>query len=151
AFPSRSPRVSRSQSQKSAPSVGARVFRRVRNTVGDAVAATLEFLGGNLLIVSFLGLALVLIALFFVGLRWLQPSTPGEQIRLSRATQLIERHRVRQAVLLDQDKRLELLTKTGVPVWASYPNSDAYTGQLLDSLTKTNVPTEVDNQTWKWT
>jgi len=143
--------MSSARQSKSSPSGVGRALRRVRTTLADAGAATLEFVGGNVLLLSFLALGLVLIALFFIGLRWLQPSTPGTQVRLSRATQLIDRGHVRQAVLWDQDKRLQLVTRTGIPVWASYPNSDAYTGQLLDSLTKAHVPTEVDNQTWKWT
>jgi len=107
---------------------------------------TAEFVSANLLVVSFFVMALILIGLFFAGLRWLQPESPGAQVPLSRATQLIHNDRVRQAVLLDQDNRIEMELRTGALVWASYPGGNSYTPQLLGDLSKAGVPTEVNSQ-----
>jgi cell division protease FtsH len=119
-----------------------RIGRRLSN-VGRAFV---EFLLENLLLVSFLTLGLVLIALFFVGLNRIAPHSPGSPVELSTATYMINHHNVRQAVLLDQDSRLEIVTVGGNPLWASYPHADSYTSQLIDELRVAHVPTLVDSQ-----
>src|SRR5262245_59101479 len=87
-----------------------------------------------------LGLALAaatLLALFFIGLTLLQPSSPGREIRLSEARALIDAKKdnaIAEATLRDQDARLELNTFGGEQLWTSYPHSDSYTSELLDSL-----------------
>jgi cell division protease FtsH len=94
--------------------------------------------------------AATLLALFFIGLSILKPSSPGREVRFSDATALIAAPQaLRDATLRDQDARLELTTWTGERLWASYPHADAYTSQLLDLLTRNHVPTTVDSQTSK--
>jgi cell division protease FtsH len=96
-----------------------------------------------------------LIALFFIGLAVLSPSAPGQEIRLSDATALIQSDRVAEATLRDQDARMELIAKPapgaqgGARQWASYPHADAYTSELLTQLRRHKVPTTVDSQVGK--
>jgi cell division protease FtsH len=118
----------------------------LRKRIVRAAAAIVGFILENLLLLSFLVLGLVLIGLFFAGLSALTPSSPGAQTPLTSATNLITHHRVRAAVLLDQDSRLELETKRGIRLWAAYPHADSYTGQLIQTLQKAHVPTVVDSQ-----
>jgi cell division protease FtsH len=117
----------------------------VRKRLGRALEAIVGFVLGNLLLLSFLALGLTLIVLFFFGLRALAPSSPGTQVPLSSAVNLIQHHRVRAARLLDQDARVELLALRHRQLWASYPQN-SYTTELLQMLQKAKVPTVVDAQ-----
>src|SRR5262245_17259886 len=109
----------------------------------------LEFALEHVLLLSFLGLALILLALFFTGLSKIGPSSKGKETPLSNAVYLVNHNGVTQAQLLDQDARLELVTNRGARLWSSYPHADAYTSQLLDTLQKAHVPTTVDSQSGK--
>ena len=94
--------------------------------------------------------AAILLALFFIGLSILAPSSPGREIRFSDATGLISASgAVQKAELLDQDARLELTTSSGVQVWTAYPHADPYTSQLLTLLLQHKIPTTVDPQSGK--
>jgi cell division protease FtsH len=119
-----------------------RIGRRLSNVARGFVEFVLE----NLLLVSFLMLGLILIALFFVGLNRIAPHSPGTEVELSTATYMINHHNVRQAVLLDQDSRLEIVTVGRNALWAAYPHADSYTSQLIDELRVAHVPTLVDSQ-----
>jgi cell division protease FtsH len=102
------------------------------------------------LLAGLAGTAAVLLILFFVGLSIVERSPSGRQITLSSATELIStRGRVADATLLDQDSSLELRTQTGEKLWASYPQSDSYTGTLLNLLQREHVSTSVDAQSGK--
>jgi cell division protease FtsH len=118
----------------------------MRKRLVRAGGAVLGFVLDNLLLLSFLALGLVLIALFFLGLRTLTPESPGAQTPLTTAITMIQHHRVRDARLLDQDSRVELLTRHGVRLWAAYPHADSYTAELLQRLQRARVPTVVDQQ-----
>jgi len=111
-------------------------------TVRDTVAA-------NPLLAGLAATAVVLLVLFFVGLSIVERSPPGRQITLSNATELISTGRVADATLLDQDSSLELRTQAGEKAWASYPQSDSYTGTLLALLQRERVSTSVDAQSGK--
>jgi len=92
----------------------------------------------------------VLLALFFIGISILSPSSPGQQIQFSQAESLIATNGALSGVTLrDQDSRLELTTASGQHLWTSYPQNDAYTTNILNSLIKHNVPTTIDQQAGK--
>ncbi len=91
--------------------------------------------------------AALLLVIFFVGLGLIAPHSPGSQVSLTSAQSLIAHNAATSATLLDQDARLELHTVAGTQVWATYPHSDSYTGQLLVNLQHHNVNTTVDPQT----
>jgi cell division protease FtsH len=94
--------------------------------------------------------AATLLALFFIGLSILSPSSPGRQIQFSQADALITtKGAVQQATLRDQDARLELTTSSGQQLWTSYPHADAFTSELLSLLLAHHVPTTVDPQSGK--
>jgi cell division protease FtsH len=101
------------------------------------------------LLAGLAGTAAVLLILFFVGLSIVERAPSGRQIALSSATELISGGRVADATLLDLDSSLELHTQTGEKVWASYPQSDSYTGTLLTLLQRKHVSTSVDAQSEK--
>jgi cell division protease FtsH len=95
-------------------------------------------------------LAALLLALFFIGLSILSPSSPGQPIEFSQAEALISTNgAVQQATLLDQDSRIELTTSTGQQLWSAYPHSDAYTSLLLGLLNRHHVATLINSQSSK--
>jgi len=113
-------------------------------TIGSLLAA-------SPLIAGLAATAVVLLVLFFLGLSIVGRSPAGRQITLTNATELISQGHVERATLLDQDSSLELRTQAGEEKWASYPQSDSYTGTLLALLQRKDVLTSVDHQTGKST
>ena len=94
--------------------------------------------------------AALLLALFFIGLSILSPSSPGSQIGFSDAETLISTpNAVSQVTLRDQDARLEITTATGQKLWTAYPHADAYTSAILDLLRNRHIRTVVDPQSNK--
>ncbi|HUO74385.1 MAG TPA: ATP-dependent metallopeptidase FtsH/Yme1/Tma family protein, partial [Solirubrobacteraceae bacterium] len=121
-----------------------------RHRVADALRSVLIAATDNSLKLGLAIIAATLIALFFIGLGILSPSSPGKEISFSDATTLIATPgAVRQATLRDQDARLELKTFNEQQLWTAYPHADAYTSELLNDLQKHHVPTTVDPQSGK--
>ncbi len=106
-----------------------------------------EALLTNPLLTGLATAAALLLVLFFIGLRLIAPHSPGSQVSLTTAQTLIAHNGATSATLLDQDARLELHTLAGAQVWATYPHSDSFTGELLASLQHHGVNTTVDPQT----
>jgi cell division protease FtsH len=125
-----------------------KLFKRLRSVCARAGAGIAEVVLGNLLLVGFFVLAAVLITLFFVGLARLAPSSPGLERPISNAMYLINSGNVSTAKLLDEDNRVELVTKRGLQVWATYPDQ-SFTTELLAALQKAKVPAVVDAQSHK--
>ena len=129
--------------------------RSVWQRFSDTLYAFWAALSSNALLLGLATAATTLLLLFFVGLHMLQPSSPGREIRLSEARALIDVKKpeknklVAEAVLRDQDARVELSTFAGEELWASYPHSDAYTSDLINMLQKGQVATVVDSQEGK--
>jgi cell division protease FtsH len=115
----------------------------------EAAVGLLDAAFENALLLSFLGMALILIALFFVGLRRLAPNPPGTEVPLTSVIYRIDHHNISRATLLDQDSLVELTTVRKSQLWAAYPHTDAYTAQLLQHLQSKHVPATVDSQTEK--
>jgi cell division protease FtsH len=103
-----------------------------------------------------LALVACLLAMFAVlglALSYLSPSSPGRELSLDRVAALIEQERVTEAVLRDEDARVEGTFASGISspsgqgvFWASYPKSDSATGALLTALTGSGADVRVDNQ-----
>jgi cell division protease FtsH len=108
-----------------------------------------EAIVGSPLMAGLAGTATLLVILFFVGLSVISPHPNGRQTSLSNATALISGGQVEQAVLRDQDARLELRTLGGQELWATYPHADSYTGTLLALLQHKHVIVSVDAQAGK--
>ena len=118
--------------------------------LADGLRGVVAAIANNGLKFGLSAAAATLLALFFIGLSILSPSSPGSQIQFSQAEALISvKGAVQQATLQDQDARLELTTSTGQQLWTSYPHADAYTSQLLSLLNAHHVPTTVDPQSDK--
>ncbi len=90
--------------------------------------------------------SLVLTILFFSLLGAIQPSSPGEQVSLSRVSELTATKQVESAELLDQDSRVVIETANGRTVWAAYPSSDAQLNGMINALTKGGAAVTVDQQ-----
>jgi cell division protease FtsH len=119
------------------------------STVRRGFVMAVEIVAANPLLAALAATAVLLVALFFIGLTLIAPHSRGTQINLTAATELISEGRASQAKLLDQDARLELHTFTGDQLWASYPHADSYTGSLLAQLQHKHVPTTIDSQAGK--
>jgi len=144
-------RLSRLKLPRSGRKVQSTMSRRpLSKRLRDRALLFLEFLVGNALIVGLASMAAVMMALFFIGLSMLSPSSPGREVPLSDATSLIAtKGALSTATLRDQDARLELRTFSGDRLWASYPHTDSYTSSLIGQLHKNAVQTVVDSQTGK--
>src|SRR5579859_5887004 len=108
--------------------------RSLGSRLSDRLRSVVEFALRNTLAVGLATMATTLLILFFVGLSILSPSSPGSQIRFSDAVNLIKSGDIKQATLLDQDARLEMLVADGQRVWTSYPHADPFTANLLSEL-----------------
>ncbi len=106
---------------------------------------------GNVLLAGLAATALVLLVLFFVGLSLIAPSEAGSQTPLSNATTLITDGKVAAATLHDADAVIELKLKDGSEEWAAYPQSDAYTSNLLTLLDAHGAVVTIDQQSGKAT
>jgi cell division protease FtsH len=114
-------------------------LRRLAETIRDVVLA-------SPLLAGLAGTAALLLILFFIGLSIVSGSPPGKETSLTNATELVSKGQVAQVKLLDQEAALELRTLTGEALWASYPESNSYTGTLLALLQSKHVVTSVDSQ-----
>ncbi len=110
-----------------------------------------SFALGSPLLAGLAATAMVLIALFFLGLSVIAPNATGPQTALSNATVLIDHGEVAAATLRDQDSLVELQLTDGSYLWAAYPHSDTYTSTLLGQLESHGVLVTVDAQDGKAT
>jgi cell division protease FtsH len=131
----------------------------------DAGKEALFVIADNAMMFGLAVAVVILIALFFIGLSVLSPSSPGREIGITNAETLIGTPgAVAEATLRDQDARLELRagqalpttrtgfsTKAGEQLWTAYPHTDASTNTLIGLLAKNQVPTTVDQQSGKST
>ena len=125
---------------------------RFREALGEFFAR----LRARRMLVTLAVAAVALIVLFFVGLSAIGPSSAGRQVPLSEVVALIPTKPVADATtglasatLRDQDSRIEVTTVDGEQLWAVYPSSDSYTGELLEKLRRGKVETFVDSQSAK--
>ncbi len=109
-------------------------------------ATIVDIVVASPLLAALAAMAAILLVLFFVGLSIIAPHSRGKETPLTHATELISGGQVAQATLLDQDSRLELVTRSGERLWAAYPHSDSYTGTLIALLQRKDVPGTVNAQ-----
>ena len=119
-------------------------LRSLRGFLG----ALLEVALAKPLATALAGTAALLLLLFAIGLALVAPRSSGTQVSLTSAMTLVDAKPtpVVSATLLDQDARLQLHTTNGEQIWAAYPRSDTYTGELLAGLAKHGINTTVDPQ-----
>jgi cell division protease FtsH len=116
----------------------------------DSLRLMLRMIGDSPLMYGLAGTAAILLALFFIGVAILSPSSSGKQIEFSQATTLIRTPgALSHVTILDQDARLELTLPNGQEFWTAYPQSNAYTSEVLGLLQTHGVPTAVDPQSEK--
>ena len=126
-----------------APQVSGRDAARA---VGERLGTIARWFAKDPLSTLLLVASLVLTFLFFNLLGQIQPSTSGERIPLSRVSKLAEQKQISEATLLDQDARVLLETKSGLLLYAAYPESDAQTSAMVRGLTDSGAVVQVDQQ-----
>src|ERR1700742_660972 len=84
--------------------------RSLARRISDNFWMAWSVVAGNALLLGLALAATLLLTLFFVGLNRLEPSSPGDPVRLDTARELIDSKdkQVAMATLRDQDARLEL-------------------------------------------
>jgi cell division protease FtsH len=123
--------------------------REVFAAFGERFAGAGRALAKDPLSTFLLVSSVVLAILFFALLGAIGPSSPGEQVPLSRVSQLARSGQIASATLLDVDSRVVADTIGGQTVWAAYPGSDAETSRLLTELARSGAVVEVDQQSGK--
>jgi cell division protease FtsH len=121
----------------------------LRERLGRRLQDLIAGLLGNALVTGLATMVVILLALFFLGLSILAPSSPGKPVMFSVGELLIQQHQVSDAILLDQDARLEMTLVNGHRVWISYPHADPYTEQLIHDLNQSRTPFSIDSQSGK--
>src|SRR5436190_7637818 len=103
-------------------------------------------------IVAVLGtLAIVLFIVFFSLLGTLNPSSPGQEVPLGQVLTAAKQRQIASATILDEDARIEVMTRAGQQVWAAYPKSEGQTSRLIDGMQKAGAEFDVDQQSGKST
>ena len=132
----------------------------------DLAKLPLFVIDDNRLAFGLATMAATLLALFFLGLSLLAPTTRGHQVGTADAFTLITTPgAVSQATLRDQDARLELTVtggqlihdrqgalvaaSAGEHLWTAYPHEDPYTSQIITDLQHSNIDWSVDPQSGK--
>ena len=90
--------------------------------------------------------AVALLITFFTLLGQIKPSSPGDAATLSEVTKLAQDKQIRSVLLLDQDNRVIVRTRSGETIWAAYPSAGANTGQLLSRFQQAGATVAVDQQ-----
>jgi cell division protease FtsH len=136
------PRLSGALRRKSAPR---RAAERAAELATLAYGRLRRDWLSTLLLVASVAIAIT----FFVLLGSLDSGARGERTSLSTITGLAEGERIRSATLLDHDHDVEVLTDTGVLLYASYPSSDANTQGLIRTLERGGANVSVNPQSGK--
>src|SRR4051812_35000474 len=96
-------------------------------------------------------LSIVLFAVFFLMLGSLSPHSPGSEAPLGQVLDAAHQRQVAAASLLDEDARVEVLTRAGQRVWAAYPDGEGQTSRIIDAMQKGGAVLTVDQQSGKAT
>jgi cell division protease FtsH len=134
------PRLSGVRGRKSAP---LRAAERAR----ELALAALAYLRRDWLSAGLLLASIAIVIVFFSLLGSLGSHASGRETSLTTVLRLADAERLRSATLLDHDHDVEILTDTGVQLYASYPSSDANLTSLVRELQKGGARVTVDPQT----
>jgi cell division protease FtsH len=128
-------------------------FAERRNPLADAAQTAFAFvrrvLFRDLLATGLLAGAVALTILFFALLGATRPESSGAPVPLSHVFQLARRRDVIDALLLDADNRVQVVTRDGELLWAAYPSSGAQTQALTDALARGRAVVTVKQQAGK--
>jgi cell division protease FtsH len=91
----------------------------------------------------------VLFVVFFLMLSSLSPGSPGSETGLSQVLNAAQQRQVQSATIKDEDARVEVKTRSGQRLWASYPHSEGATSRIIDAMQKSGAELTVDQQTGK--
>jgi cell division protease FtsH len=124
-----------------------------RSPAADALrngaAAVRRSLLRDLFALGLMTAALVIVILFFTLLGATKPSSSGTGIPLSQVFTLARDRGVVEATLLDQDARVQVITRDGSEFWAAYPSSGAQTSSLSSALDRGGAVVAVKQQPGK--
>ncbi|HST39548.1 MAG TPA: ATP-dependent zinc metalloprotease FtsH [Conexibacter sp.] len=124
-----------------------------RNPAADAVrngaVRVLRFLLRDLFALGLMTAAIVIVILFFTLLGATKPSSNGVGIPLSTVFTLARDRAVVEATLLDQDSRVQVVTRDAELFWSAYPSSGAQTQLISQTLERGGAIVAVKQQPGK--
>jgi cell division protease FtsH len=123
--------------------------RRAVESVRAALAPVGKFIARDPLSSFLLLASLVLLITFFSLIGSLGSEGEGRKVPLSTISQLGSAQRIRTAELLDYDHQAIVTTDTGIRLYADYPESDAATQDLFQTLTKGGARVQFNPQSGK--
>jgi cell division protease FtsH len=139
-----------------APRPGGRVqsgLAQRRNPVADALrgagTAVARFLLRDLFALGLMVAALTIAILFFALLGATKPTSSGRPLPLSAVFTLARREQISLATLLDEDARVQIVTRDGDEFWSAYPSSGAQTATLSNALERGGAIVSVRQQPGK--
>jgi cell division protease FtsH len=124
-------------------------FNRLSTGVQTFVTKAGRFLTRDPLSTFLLVASLVLLILFFSLVGSLGSSAEGRKVPLSTISRLGSAQRIRSAEMLDYDHQAVVVTDTGIKLYADYPESDAATQDLFQTLQKGGAVVQFDPQSGK--
>jgi cell division protease FtsH len=124
-------------------------FKRFGNGVRTFFAKVGRYLARDLLSTFLLVASLILVIVFFSLIGSLGSAAEGRQVPLSTITRLGSAQRIRSAELLDYDHQAVVTTDTGIKLYADYPESDAATQDLFQTLVKGGAQVQFNPQSGK--
>jgi len=121
----------------------------MRDRLLAAPRALLDFARDQPLLTGLAGLALALLAVFFIMLASLSPSSPGREVPLNQVLDAARQRAIADARILAEDARVEVTTRRGEQVFAAYPRSEGATTRIIDALERSRAQFVVDQQSGK--
>ena len=131
------------------PGVGRAAASRgaaITEAIGGFARTTFRRIRRDPLSVFLLIASVGLVIAFFTLLNDIKPAEGGDRIPISEVGELSADEKITNALLLDQDARVVVTLEDGRTVYATYPESDAQTSALLQTLARNGAVVEVDQQ-----
>ena len=121
----------------------------VTKKIKDIALFAIDYVRTQPILAFLAGLALMLFAVFFLMLGSLSPSSPGREVSLDQVLNAAKQRQVAQALLKDEDARVEVTTRSGEQLWSAYPKSEGQTNRIIDAMVKGQASLAVDQQSTK--
>jgi cell division protease FtsH len=125
------------------------VIDTVTKKIKDIALFAIDYVRTQPILAFLAGLALMLFAVFFLMLGSLSPSSPGREVSLDQVLNAAKQRQVAQALLKDEDARVEVTTRSGEQLWSAYPKSEGQTNRIIDAMVKGQASLAVDQQSTK--
>jgi cell division protease FtsH len=129
---------------------------KIRNKAGDVkdfakgiALFVVDYFRTQPIVGFLLGLAIILMTVFFLLLGKLGPESPGEEVSLDQVYNAAEQRQVESATIYEEDSQIGVSTSGGQEVWASYPEGEGMTSSLVEDMRTAGAEVVVDPQSSK--